>query len=90
MAVCDVGDTYPLRFCYDTQGRKTNGLTTRDDGATWNETRWEFDEASGLNTAKIYADGSRISYAYAADGKKTRTTWARGAWKENALSLIHI
>ncbi len=65
------GDTYPLRFCYDTQGRKTNGLTTRDDGATWDETRWEFDAGSGLNTAKVFADGSRIAYAYAADGKET-------------------
>ena len=90
MAVCDVGDTYPPRFGYDTQGRKTLGQTTRDDGATWNETRWEFDAASGLNTAKVYADGSRITYAYAADGKKTRTTWARGAWKENAYSVRRL
>ena len=80
------GDTYPLKVGYDTQGRKTSGSTTRDDGATWDETQWEFDPASGLNTAKQYADGSRISYAYTDNGQKTRTTWARGAWKEHAYN----
>ena len=57
-----------------------------EQGATWDETQWEFDHASGVNTAKQYADGSRISYDYTADGKKTRTTWVRGAWKQNAYN----
>ena len=35
------GDTYPLRTGYDTQGRKTSSATTRDNGATWDETQWE-------------------------------------------------
>ena len=55
-------------------------------GATWDETQWEFDPASGVNTAKQYADGSRIAYDYTDNGKKTRTTWARGAWKQNAYN----
>ena len=80
------GDTYPLMTGYDTQGRKTSSATTRDNGATWDETQWEFDPASGVNTAKGYADGSRISYAHTANGQRTRTTWARGAWKENAYN----
>ena len=80
------GDTYPLKSLYDSQGRKTSGLTTRDSGSTRDETKWEFDAASGLNTAKVYADGTRISYDYTNNGKKTRTTWARGAWKQNSYN----
>ena len=74
MAVCDVDDTYSLRFGYDTQGRKTLGQATRDDGATWDETRWEFDAARGLNTAKVYADGSRIAYAHDTIGNRHTAT----------------
>ena len=80
------GDTYPLRTGYDTQDRKTSSSTTRDNGTTWDETQWEFDPASGLNTAKVYADGSRISYDYTDNGQRTRTTWARGAWKQHAYN----
>ena len=80
------GDAYPILSGFDSVGRKTHGFTTRDGGATWDETQWEFDPASGVNAAKQYADGSRIAYAYTDNGKKTRTTWARGAWKENAYN----
>ena len=38
----------------------------------------------GVDTARLYADGSRVAYAHTADGKGTRTIWARGAWKQNA------
>ena len=79
------GDTYPLRTGYDTQGRMTSS-TTRDNGATWDETQWEFDPVSGVSTAKVYADGSRISYAYTENRQRTRTTWARGAWKQHAYN----
>ena len=81
------GDRYPLRTDYDTAGRKTHGFTTRDGGATWDETQWEFDPASGVNTAKEYADGSRVAYSYTDNGKKTRTTWARGVWKQHAYNV---
>ena len=40
----------------------------------------------GVDTAKTYADGSCIAYDYTADGKRTRTTWARGAWRQNAYN----
>ena len=83
-AVSTSGDAYPIQTCYDSMGRKTRGATTRDGGNTWDETGWTYDPASGLNTAKRYADGSQIAYAYTDNGKKTRTTWARGVWKENA------
>ena len=78
------GDAYPIQTGYDSTGRKTRGATTRDGGNTWDETGWTYDPASGLNTAKRYADGSQIAYAYTDNGKKTRTTWARGVWKESA------
>ena len=80
------GDAYPIMSGFDSAGRKTSGKTTRDNGATWDETQWEFDPASGLNTAKEYADGSRIAYAYTDNGRKTRTTWARGVWKQHAYN----
>lgn len=84
------GDRYPLRADYDTAGRKTRGLTTRDGGATWDETQWEFDPASGVNTAKEYADGSRVAYSYTGNGKKTRTTWARGVWKQHVYNVRNL
>ena len=80
------GDTYPLKSGYDTQGRKVSGSTTRDNGLTWDETNWEFDAASGVNTAKVYTDGTQITYNYTDNGRKTRTTWARGVWKQNAYN----
>ncbi len=78
------GDTYPLRYGYDTSGRKNRSATTRDGGENWDETSWNFDAASGLCTNKTYADGSRVSYDYTDNGRRIRTTWARGAWKQNA------
>ena len=59
--------------------------------STWRErvcpsVLWEFDPVSGVNTAKVYADGSRISYDYTDNGQRTRTTWARGAWKQHAYN----
>ena len=43
-----------------------------------------------MNTAKQYADGSRISYSYTDNGKKTRTTWARGVWKHHAYNVRNL
>ena len=84
------GDTYPLCFGYDSSGRKTTGHTTRDGGVTWDITQWEYDPASGVNVSKTYADGSQIAYAYTDNGNKTRTTWARGAWKQNAYNARNL
>ena len=84
------GDTYPLCFGYDSSGRKTTGHTTRDGGVTWDITQWEYDPASGVNVSKTCADGSQIAYAYTDNGNKTRTTWARGAWKENAYNARNL
>ena len=84
------GDAYPILSGFDSAGRKTHGFTTRDGGATWDETQWEFDPASGVNTAKRYADGSRVAYSYTDNGKKTRTTWARGVWKQHAYNVRNL
>ena len=84
------GDAYPILSGFDSAGRKTHGFTTRDGGATWDETQWEFDPACGVNTAKQYADGSRIAYSYTDNGKKTRTTWARGVWRQHAYNVRNL
>ena len=84
------GDAYPILSGFDSAGRKTHGFTTRDGGATWDETQWEFDPASGVNTTKEYADGSRVAYSYTDNGKKTRTTWARGVWKQHAYNARNL
>ena len=79
------GATYPVCYGYDTMGRMKALGTTRD-GSTFDETRWGFNQATGLVTNKIYADDSAIVYSYTPDGKPLRTTWARGAWRENAYN----
>jgi len=42
-------------------------------------TRWVYDQATGLLTQKVYANGQGPTYAYSSDGKLTTRTWARGA-----------
>ncbi len=81
------GATYPVAYAYDTAGHMTELNTTRD-GVTWDKTRFLYDGATGLLTNKVYADGSRIGYTHTPDGKLRRTTWARGAWKENAYDAL--
>lgn len=41
-------------------------------------TRWLRDEATGLVTNKVYADGKGPTYTYTPDGKLATRTWARG------------
>ena len=36
------GGAYPIRTGYDSTGRKTFGLTTRDDDANWDATEWSY------------------------------------------------
>ena len=78
---------YPVRYDYDTLGRMKT-LGTRRSGEDWDETQWSRDLATGLVTAKTYADDSTVSYSYTPDGKPLRTTWARGAWKESAYDAL--
>ena len=79
--ISEWGATYPVRYTYDTQNRRTSLSTTRD-GETWDVTRWTYDASTGLCTAKIYADGSQITYTYTPDGLLLRETKRGGTWRE--------
>jgi len=81
--VSESGATYPAEYAYDTAGRRVALCTTRD-GASWDETNWRYDAATGLCTNKVYADGSAVSYTHTPDGLPLRTTYASGRWRENA------
>ena len=83
--ISEWGATYPVRYTYDTQNRRTSLSTTRD-GDTWDVTRWIYDTATGLCTSKIYADGSTVAYTYTPDGLSLRTTYASGRWTENVYN----
>ena len=75
------GSTYPVRYAYDVFGDRVSMTTYRDEskGADSGDvTRWLRDEATGLVTNKVYADGMGPSYDYDANGRLTRRTWARG------------
>ncbi|MEK7996598.1 MAG: RHS repeat-associated core domain-containing protein, partial [Planctomycetota bacterium] len=48
------------------------------DPGTGDSTVWLYDEATGLLTNKVYADGTGPGYAYTVDGKLSLRTWARG------------
>ncbi|MBR0066558.1 MAG: RHS repeat-associated core domain-containing protein [Kiritimatiellae bacterium] len=76
------GATSPVRYAYDTSGRRTAMWTTRD-GHTWDETHWTYDPQTGFCTSKVYADGSSVGYEHASDGLLTHTTFPSGMWREN-------
>jgi RHS repeat-associated protein len=75
------GATYPVRYTYDVFGNKTTMMTYRDESKgrdSGDVTTWLYDEASGVMTNKVYADGKGPSYTYTPDGKLSQRTWARG------------
>ena len=80
------GATYPVRYTYDVFGNKTTMMTYRDEkgergtgnGERGDVTTWLYDEASGVMTNKVYADGKGPKYNYTPDGKLARRIWARG------------
>jgi len=80
---------YPVGYLYDDYNRMTNMTTYRSgtgwDGESWpaspptgDDTSWLYDEATGLLTNKVYADGNGPTYSYTTDGKLSVRTWARG------------
>ena len=75
------GATYPVRYEYDTAGRRTSMRTTRD-GSVWDRTRWTYDPATGKCIVKRLVNNSQTRYTYTADGLPLRTTRTPGAWKE--------
>jgi len=82
------GATYPVLYAYDAFGRLSSLSTFRDaeaggtqfiaSAASGDTTRWLYDEATGLLTNKLYADGLGPSYSYTDDGRLSTRLWARG------------
>ena len=86
------GATYPVRYAYDLFGNKTSMTTYRDESSAQaadgrartpaapqgDTTTWLYDEASGMMTNKVYADGKGPAYDYDANGRLAKRTWARG------------
>lgn len=78
---------YPVRYEYDDYGRMTAMSTFRSDqgfdtvtfpeSATGDTTLWHYDEATGLLSAKEYADGTQVTYVYTTGGRLDTRTWAR-------------
>ncbi len=83
--VAEWGATYPVRYTYDSAGRRTSLSTTRD-GDAWDTTIWDYDAATGLCMAKTYADDSTVYCTYTSDGLPLRTTYASGRWTENVYN----
>ena len=75
------GATYPVRSVYDAFGNRTAMATYRDEAKgpdSGDVTMWLYDDASGLVTNKVYADGRGPKYGYGANGRLEKRTWARG------------
>ena len=72
------GATYPVDYSYDEFGDKVSMTTYRNINAIGDVTRWLRDEATGLVTNKVYADGKGPRYTYTPDGRLATRTWARG------------
>ena len=82
------GATYPVGYEYDAFGRMVAMQTWRDENAAPDVTRWNYDEATGLLTNKLYADGLGPAYSYDARGNLTRRLWARGVATDYAYDPL--
>ena len=83
------GATYPVAYEYDSAGRMiamytyrgTNAIASYSDivslKSEMDRTQWLYDQATGLITNKLYADGKGPSYSYNALGQLSARTWAR-------------
>ena len=79
----------PVEYVYDDYDRMVE-MHTYQGGTNWNAvqwpagttgpaevTRWHYDEATGLLSAKEYDDGKSVSYTYDTGGQLETRTWAR-------------
>jgi RHS repeat-associated protein len=83
------GATYPVAYEYDNAGRMIAMYTYRGTGEItdyasivslkpqMDRTQWLYDQATGLLTNKLYADGKGPSYSYTALGQLATRKWAR-------------
>jgi RHS repeat-associated protein len=100
------GAAHPVAYEYDTAGRRIAMYTYRGSEEITSQsqienlksemdcTRWLYDNATGLLTNKVYADGSRVRYTYTEGGLLATRVWSRGvttAYSYDALGqLINI
>ena len=66
--------TYPVDYSYDEFGDKVSMITYRDINNAGDVTWWLRDEAMGLVTNKVYANGKGPTYTYTPDGKLVTRT----------------
>jgi len=79
------GAQYPVDYAYDDYGRMAAMSTYRSEDLSHADvTTWLYDEATGLMTNKIYADGKGPTYDYTPEGRLSRRTWARGVTTDYA------
>ena len=77
------GATQPVKFTYDTAGRRTSLSTTRD-GIIWDVTTWSYDPYTGKCLAKRYSDDSQATCSYAGDGAVLREVNPSGSWSSSS------
>ncbi len=82
------GATYPVAYEYDAYGRMIAMKTWRDTNGAPDITQWKYDEATGLLTNKLYADGQGTAYGYDAQGRLTQRRWARGVTTDYYYDLL--
>ena len=79
------GAQYPVDYTYDDFGRMVTMSTYRNEDLSHPDvTTWLYEEATGLVTNKVYADGKGPSYDYTPEGRLSRRTWARGVTTDYA------
>lgn len=59
-----------------------------EDLAAGDMTTWLRDEATGLVTNNVYADGRGPAYGYTPDGRLSRRTWARGVTTDYSYDAL--
>ena len=62
--------------------RGTNSISSYSEicnlKSEMDRTAWLYDQATGVLTNKLYADGKGTGYTYTPDGKLASRIWARG------------
>ena len=83
------GATWPVRYDYDTAGRRIS-LSTTKDGRIWDVTTWGYNPETGVCTTKRYPNGSLIRYSATPDGLLQMTTKASGVWSSNTYDAKRL
>ena len=73
-----LGRTSAMFTLRDTSVSLASFADFRSNLSSFDKTTWQYDQATGLLTNKVYADGKGTAYSYTPDGKLASRTWARG------------